>query len=153
MVNIKNKDIIVAVSGYFNPIHIGHIRLFQEAKKLGTKLIVIVNNDKQVELKGSYPFMKEKERMKIISELKSIDKAVIAIDKDRSVCKTLEYIKPDIFANGGDRFKKNIPEIAVCKKIGCKTIFNIGVGGKIQSSSLLIKKFLDDKKFYETRKK
>jgi len=147
----NNKNIVVAVSGYFNPVHVGHIKLFKEAKKLGTKLVVIVNNDKQVELKGSYPFMKEKERSEIILGLKSVDKVVIAIDKDRSVCKTLEYIKPDIFANGGDRFKKNIPEIAICKKIGCKAVFNVGQGGKVQSSSWLIQKFLDDKKFYETR--
>ncbi|MFH1582626.1 MAG: adenylyltransferase/cytidyltransferase family protein [bacterium] len=139
----KKKKIIVAVSGYFNPVHIGHKRLFEEAKKLGTKLIVIVNNDKQVESKGSFPFMKEKERLEIISSFKPVDKVVLAVDKDRSVCKTLERIKPDIFANGGDRSKNNIPEVAICNKIGCKMVFNIGRGGKVQSSSWLIKRFLE----------
>lgn len=135
----KEKEVIVAVSGYFNPLHIGHIRLFKQAKKLGTKLIVIVNNDKQVKLKGSFPFMNGKERMKIIASIKPVDKVVLSLDKDGTVCKTLRHIKPDIFANGGDRTIKNIPEVAVCKGLGCKMIFNVG-GKKIQSSSWLINK-------------
>ncbi len=139
--NKKNKKPkIVAVSGYFNPVHIGHVRLFEEAKKLGTKLIVIVNSDKQVELKGSFPFMTEKERAEIIASLAPVDNVIVAIDEDKSVCKTLELIKPHIFANGGDRTKSNIPEVAVCKKINCKMVFNVG-GGKIQSSSWLLSKY------------
>ena len=137
---MKNKkEIIVAVSGYFNPVHIGHIRMFKRAKKIGDKLIVIVNNDNQVKLKGSVQFMNEKERMEIISALKLVDKVILSIDKDKTVCKTLKLIKPHIFANGGDRNKKNIPEVDICKEINCKMIFNIGRGGKIQSSSWLLK--------------
>lgn len=147
---MKNKkQIVVAVSGYFNPIHVGHIRLFKQAKKLGTKLIVIINTDKQIKLKGSSLFMNEEERLEIVKSIAPVDNAILAIDKDKSVCKTLELIKPDIFANGGDRTRKNIPEVATCKKIGCKMVFNIGKGGKIQSSSWLIddfkKKVLQDK--------
>ena len=137
---MKNKkEIIVAVSGYFNPVHIGHIRMFKRAKKIGDKLIVIVNNDNQVKLKGSVQFMNEKERMEIISALKLVDKVILSIDKDKTVCKTLKLIKPHIFANGGDRNQKNIPEVDICKEINCKVIFNIGRGGKIQSSSWLLK--------------
>jgi cytidyltransferase-like protein len=140
MTNKKKKPIVVAVSGYFNPIHIGHIKLFEEAKKLGNKLVVVVNNDRQVKLKGSAPFMKEKERIGIIAALAVVDKVVLAVDKDRTVCKTLELVKPDIFANGGDRTRKNIPEVAVCNKMGCQMVFGVG-GKKVQSSSWLLNKF------------
>jgi cytidyltransferase-like protein len=126
----------VAVSGYFNPLHVGHVRLIKAAKKFG-KLVVIVNNDRQVKLKGSTPFMNEKERMEVIATLKPVDDVVLSIDDDLPVCKTLEMIKPDIFCNGGDRTAKNIPELGVCKKIGCEVKFGIG-GPKVQSSSALI---------------
>lgn len=137
--NIKT----VCVSGYFNPIHSGHISLFKEAKKLGDYLIVIINNDSQVKIKGSVPFMKAKERAEIIKNLRMVDKTVISIDKDRTVCKTLAKINPDIFANGGDRRNtKDIPEAEVCNKLGIKMIFNVG-GEKTQSSSKIIKKAVD----------
>ena len=145
----KDKEVLVAVSGYFNPLHIGHTRLFEEAKKLGTKLIVIVNNDEQVKLKGSFPFMNEKERIEIIAALTPVDNVILAVDKDRTVCKTLELIRPDIFANGGDRTKNNIPEVPVCQAINCKMVFNAGEGGKIQSSSWLLEKFLKTKNIHE----
>lgn len=138
----KKEEIIVAVSGYFNPVHIGHIRLFEAAKKLGTKLIVIVNNDKQVGLKGSVPFMNEKERMEIITAIAAVDNVILAVDEDRTVCKTLELIKPDIFANGGDRgpHREPVPEVRICKKIGCRMVYNVGDGGKVQSSSWLVRR-------------
>ena len=136
---VKGK--IVAVSGYWNPLHRGHIRLFEAAKELGEYLVVIVNNDEQVKLKGSAPFMNEKERMEIIAALAPVDNVILSIDKDRTVCKTLELIKPDVFANGGDRFKSNVPEVEICKKIGCKMVFNVGRGGKVQSSSALLRLF------------
>jgi cytidyltransferase-like protein len=145
----KNKQIVVAVSGYFNPVHIGHTRLFEEAKKLGQKLVVIVNNDKQVKLKGGFPFMNEKERAEIVASFAAVDDVVISVDDDKSVCKTLEFIKPDIFANGGDRNKENIPEVAICEKINCKMVFNVGKGGKIQSSSWLLENFLKSRNNFQ----
>lgn len=143
--NTKNK-IVVAVSGGFDPIHIGHVRLFKAAKALGDKLIVILNNDNWYELKGRRVFMPQEERKEVIEALKPVDLVVLTKHKpgtkDISVCRELEELKPDIFANGGDRFLNNIPEVDTCNKIGCKMVFNVGDGGKIQSSSWLLKKYL-----------
>jgi len=135
----NRKHIVVVASGYFNPLHIGHIWYLRESKKLGDKLIVIVCNDKQVKIKNSVPFMNEKERMEIIASLKWIDEAVLSIDQDETVCKTLEMIKPDIYTKGGDRTPDNMPkaEIDTCKKLGTKIVYGVG-GKKIQSSSRLI---------------
>ena len=129
---------VVAVSGYFNPVHSGHLDYLREANKLGDKLVVILNNDKQCALKGNI-FMNEQERMDILSSLKMVDEVQIAIDTDGSVCKTLKLIKPDIFANGGDRTENNIPEVGICNRLGIKMVFNVG-GDKIQSSSNLLHK-------------
>jgi cytidyltransferase-like protein len=138
---------IVVVSGYFNPLHVGHIEHMEEAAKLGDKLIVIVNNDEQVKAKGSYPFMNESDRARIVSSLKCVHQCVIATDKDGSVVKTLSelysYYATDyffdimIFANGGDRRKNNSPEEAYCTWRKIKTVYNVG-GSKTQSSSELI---------------
>lgn len=128
----------VCLSGYFNPLHKGHVRYFKEAKKLGDCLIVIVNNDKQVKLKGSKPFMNQEERLEIVSSIRYVDKALLSIDKDKSVIKTLKLVKPDIFAQGGDRTIGNIPEKAICDKLGIKIVEMVG-GEKIQSSSTLLK--------------
>lgn len=133
----NKKPIIVAVSGGFDPLHIGHIRMFDKAKKLGDKLVLILNSDRFLMRKKGYIFMKFKERKEIIENIRSVDKVVPCIDKDQSICKTLEKLKPDIFANGGDRKLSNIPEKRICKKLGIKMVFNVG-GGKIQSSSRLI---------------
>lgn len=134
---VKKKSIIVAVSGYFNPLHVGHLEMIARAKKLGNKLIAIVNNDKQVALKGSVPFMPEKDRLKIIAALRDVDQVFLSIDKDKTVCRSLSKIKPHIFANGGDR--KNIgdvPEYQICQKLGIKMVD--GLGKKIRASSEMI---------------
>ena len=140
----EKKKITVVVSGGFDPVHVGHIRMFNEAKKLGHKLIVLINNDNWLLAKKGYVFMSEKERVEIIESFSAVDEVRLTSHSkntiDRSVCTDLEKIKPDIFANGGDRFKKNIPEVALCQKIKCKLVFNVGDGGKIQSSSWLIDK-------------
>lgn len=142
----SQKAIVVAVSGGFDPIHIGHVRLFTEAKKLGDKLIVILNNDNWLIDKKGKVFMKQSERKEIIEALKVVDKVVLTSHKkgeyfrDKSVVRELTKMKPDIFANGGDRFAKNIPEYKICKKLGIKMVFNVGKGGKIQSSSWLVGK-------------
>ena len=134
---------IVCVSGYFDPIHVGHIEYFKKSKKIGDKLLVIVNNDKQAILKKGKPFMPEDERVKIIKELRCVDMVVKSIDTDRTVCKTLGTIepKPDYFCNGGDQNNNTIPETDICKKRGIE--LRDGFGEKIQSSSWLINNALN----------
>jgi len=137
------KKVVVAVSGYFNPLHVGHLEMIARAKKLGDKLIVIVNNDKQVKLKGSVSFMSETDRLEIIKALRDVDKAVLSIDDYRlpngavPIIKTLAKLKPDIFANGGDRHSLNdVPEYPICQKLGIRMVD--GLGEKIRASSALI---------------
>lgn len=132
------KKITVAVSGYFNPLHVGHLEMMEKAKKLGDILVVIINNDHQVKLKGSVPFLNQTDRMKIVSAVKWVDKVFLSIDRDPSVCKSLAKVKPDIFAQGGDRKHGNIPtsETDVCRKLNIKRVD--GLGKKIRSSSTLI---------------
>lgn len=138
----KDKKVVVAVSGEWDPIHVGHVRLFEEAKKLGDKLVVILNNDNWLRKKKGYVFMNEKERREVLLALAAVDEVVITSHKanpsDMSVCAELKKVKPRIFANGGDRTLKNIPEVAACRGIGCKMVFNVGKGGKVQSSSWLV---------------
>jgi len=128
-----SEEKVVAVSGYFDPIHVGHIEYFKLAKELGTKLVVIVNNDHQCCLKKGKPFMKQEDRVKIVQSIKGVDEAVMSIDEDKTVCKTLDLLKPDIFANGGDRSNSEIPEFKICKENGTKVMD--GLGDKIRSSS------------------
>jgi len=128
---------VVAASGYFDPLHVGHIEYLKLARELGDKLIVILNNDEQVLLKKEKPFMPLRERKVILESVKFVGEVFVSIDKDKSVCKSLAKIKPDIFAKGGDRFITNIPEMQTCKKLNIKIVD--GLGEKIQSSSWLIK--------------
>ena len=127
------KEVIVAVSGYFDPIHVGHLEYLKLAKNLGNKLIVIINNNLQAELKKGEFFMHEKDRMEIVAALRFVDEVFLSVDTDGSVCKSLEIIKPDIFANGADRSLDEIPETAVMKKYNIKMVD--GLGSKIRSSS------------------
>jgi len=127
----------VVASGYFDPIHVGHIEYLKLAKELGGELIVIVNNDKQALQKKGFFFMNESERLEVVRNIKYVDDVFLSIDEDKSVCKSLEKLKPDIFAKGGDRNSSNIPELDVCKKYNIKLVD--GLGEKIQSSSDLIK--------------
>lgn len=136
---------VIITSGYFNPLHIGHTNLIREAKKLGDFLVVIVNNDEQVKIKGSVPFMPEQERIEIVKALRYADDVILAIDKDGYVAKSLEMIAKKYpgdlyFAKGGDRNADNIPESEkeVCQKFNIKIINGVG-GDKVQSSSWLLK--------------
>ena len=140
---MKPKAIIV--SGYFNPLHKGHLELFEKAKTKGDELWVIINNDVQRELKGSKAFMEEDERIIIVTAIGIVDKALISIDKDKTQCETLRFLEKEygaeydlFFANGGDQNNNSIPEVTVCKEKGIGLLE--GLGSKIQSSSWLLKK-------------
>ena len=140
---MKKKKAII-VSGYFNPIHKGHLEYFNNAKALAEELFVIVNNDRQRAIKGSKEFQKEDERMIIVSNIKAVDRAILSIDQDRTVCQTLKVIAKDYsteyelaFANGGDQNNDTIPERPICEEVGIALID--GLGDKIQSSSWLLK--------------
>ena len=135
----------VIVSGYFNPIHKGHLEYFNNSRALADELFVIVNNDAQRALKGSKEFQNQEERMIIVSNIKAVDKAILSVDEDRTVCATLKKIAQEYggeyklsFANGGDQNNDTIPERPVCEEMGISLID--GLGDKIQSSSWLLKK-------------
>ena len=149
----RRKKIVVAVSGGFDPLHIGHLRLFEKAKCLGDELVVILNNDNWLKKKKGFVFIPQNERKEIIKSLKWVDRVILtghnSHPKDMSVGVELKKLRPNIFANGGDRVKNNVPEVAVCKEINCKMIFNVGRGGKIQSSSWLLEKFLKSTNNYQ----
>lgn len=133
----SRKKTVVAVSGYFNPLHVGHLEMIEKAKQLGDKLVVIVNNDYQVKLKGSVPFMSLADRVKIIGALRAVDEVFISIDRDKTVCRSLAKLKPDIFANGGDRKSLgDVPEYPICQSLGITMVD--GLGKKIRASSKLI---------------
>ena len=140
---MKKKAIIV--SGYFNPIHKGHLEYFNSAKALADELFVIVNSDLQRALKGSKEFQKEDERLCIVQNIKAVDTAIISIDEDRTVCATIAHLHKHFnkthdlsFANGGDQDNNSIPEAPICKELGVQLID--GLGDKIQSSSWLLNK-------------
>ena len=140
---MKPKAIIV--SGYFNPLHKGHIEYFHLAKSKGDQLFVIVNNDQQRALKGSKEFMLEQERFLLVNELAVVDQVILSIDKDTTVCASLEKIHNDysevfelFFGNGGDQNNEIIPEVTICQKVGIGLLDDLG--DKIQSSSWLLKK-------------
>ncbi len=128
--------VLVVASGYFDPIHKGHVEYLEEAKKLGDKLVVIVNNDFQASLKKGKSFMSQDQRLAIVKALVCVDDVFLSIDNDGTVCKSIEYLRPSIFAKGGDRTAGEIPEGFICKKLGIKIVD--GLGPKIESSSRLI---------------
>ena len=140
---MKPKAIIV--SGYFNPLHKGHLELFEKAKSAGDELWVIVNSDLQRTLKGSKEFMDENERLIIVNAIKFVDKALISIDNDKTKRETLAHLADNLsenfqlfFANGGDQNNESIPEVTICMEKGIGLLE--GLGDKIQSSSWLLKK-------------
>ena len=133
------KEKVVIVSGYFDPIHVGHLEYLQMASQLGDTLLVIINNDEQAILKKGESFMSEKDRMEIVFALECVDEVLISCDTDASVCKSIELaaqFKPMadlIFAKGGDRNFGEVPEVDVCEKLGIEMVDNLGE--KIRSSS------------------
>jgi len=139
--------IVGIISGYFNPIHTGHLDYIESAKELCDTLYVIVNNDKQVELKGSKRFMSEESRVRIAGSLRAVDNAILSVDDDPSVVKSIEkiykkyqddpFVYGYIFMNGGDRKEGNTPEAEFCNNRGISLLYNVG-GGKTESSSTLL---------------
>jgi len=134
----KSKKKCIAVSGGFDPVHVGHVRMIQAAAKFGD-VIVICNSDAWLKRKKGYTFMPFAERAEIIRAFKGVKDVIEADDEDGTVCETLKVLQPDIFGNGGDRFNTNTPETQTCKKYDIEMLWGIG-GGKIQSSSDLVAK-------------
>lgn len=137
------KNIVIA-SGYFDPIHVGHINYFKGSKELGDYLIVILNNDEQAKIKKGGAFMLESERAEIVKAVKYVDEVFLSVDKGISVVESLRVVakmhpgSEFVFANGGDKHQGNVPEVAVCNELNIKMVDNVG-GKKVQSSSWLIK--------------
>ncbi len=127
----------VAVSGGFDPVHVGHVRMILEAAEVGD-VIVIANSDEWLMRKKGYVFMPWEERAEILSSIRGVLKVVPVDDSDGTVCEALRREKPTFFANGGDRKTDNTPEMDVCSELGIGLLWEVG-GGKIQSSSELVK--------------
>ena len=131
-----NSEITVCVSGGFDPVHVGHLRMMQETAKFG-RLIVIVNSDDWLLRKKGYVFMPFAERCELLEGFKYVAGTAAVDDSDESVCEALTRLKPDYFANGGDRENNNTPEVSLCEQLGIELLWNMG-GEKIQSSSELV---------------
>ena len=142
--NISKVQTIILTSGYFDPLHAGHLEYLKKAKALGDCLVVIINTDQQAIDKKGYVFQKQEDRMEIVRNLKMVDDVFLSVDTDASVCKSIETLKKIycrhklIFAKGGDRVTSNIPEANVCKELGIEIVD--GLGEKIRSSSEIVKK-------------
>ena len=132
----SSRRTIVVASGYFNPLHFGHVEYLERSKQLGDILIVIVNNDTQTMLKKGKVLIPCKDRIKILRALSCVDVVVESVDEDRTVCKTLAALHPDIFTNGGDQTNDRIPEAEVCNRLGIKMVD--GLGDKVESSSSIV---------------
>jgi len=144
----NSKEIVVVVSGGFDYCHVGHLRMMKEAKKLGDKLVVVLNNYNWLMKKKGYVFMKQEDRKELLESLKFVDEVVLTKHRknctDMSICSELREIYPQVYANGGDRHRENIPEFKLCVKLGINMFFNVG-GGKIRSSSDMIRECFGEK--------
>lgn len=140
------KRKIIAVSGGFDPLHAGHLRMFQDAKATGTYLVVILNNDNWLREKKGYAFMPEQQRMEIIKAIGCVDQVYLTKHepdpKDMSVCSELSLLGVNVFANGGDRKEDNVPEVDLCKRMGIEMAWGVG-GAKIESSSELVNRAMN----------
>lgn len=140
----------IMVSGGFDPIHIGHIKMLQEAAKWG-KVIVALNSDDWLIRKKGYAFMTWSERAQIIREMSSVDSVVNFRDLDGTACHAINLYKPNAFANGGDRKKENTPEMNLCELLGIQMLWGIGGNDKPQSSSWLVNGIIEKVKSGEIK--
>ena len=145
---MKRKPVTVAISGAFDPIHVGHIRYIRDAAKLGDKLIIILNSDDFLLRKKGFVFRPFKERKEVLESIKGVDEVIASIDEDQTVSKTLEVLKPDIFAKGGIRTK--IPEEETCRKIGCKVVRHVG-GDQVKTNGEMTKVIKDHEMVGESK--
>ncbi|MFZ1987956.1 MAG: adenylyltransferase/cytidyltransferase family protein [Minisyncoccia bacterium] len=135
---MNTDPVVVAVSGGFDPVHVGHIRYFKQARELGDKLIVILNDDEWLMRKKGYVFMPQEERIEVLQSIRYIDEIIVRDPApDMSIIHMLEKLPIHIFAKGGDRTLANIPEADICNARGIKMIFGVGGSDKPQSSSWL----------------
>ena len=141
---MSEKRKVVAVSGGFDPVHVGHVQMIEEAAEHGDVMVIINSDDWLLRRKG-YVFMPWPEKAYIMSQIKGVTRVVSVDDSDDSVCEALRTHKPDCFANGGDRKKDNTPEMDMCDKLGIQMLWGIGGKDKPQSSSWLVNKFLENK--------
>jgi len=135
---------LIAVSGGFDPVHIGHVRMIRDAARYGD-VMVIINSDEWLMRKKGYVFMPYKERAEIMGNIKGVTLVTSVDDTDGTVCAALSRHKPDAFANGGDRKDKNTPEMDLCDHIGIQLMWAIGGNSKTQSSSSLVNKLKENK--------
>lgn len=129
----------VVVSGGFDPIHVGHLRMIKEASKFGD-VIVVLNTDEWLVRKKGYAFMSWEDRAEILNSIKYVSEVVKAEDEDGTVWRNLRTIKPDYFANGGDRTLETTPELQVCEDFGIEPLFGVGGEDKYDSSSALVRR-------------
>lgn len=135
------KPTAVIVSGYFSPLHVGHLDMIEDAERRGDAVIVIVNNNAQQVAKKGKLIIDETDRLRIVNALRDVDHAFVAIDDDRTVSASLVKIAHDfpdhrlIFANGGDRKPEFVPEVTVCDEHGIEMLFGVGGDSKADSSS------------------
>ena len=139
----------ICVSGGFDPLHVGHVRLIESASEHGD-VFVILNSDEWLMRKKGYMFMTFDERKEIIQSMRSVHDVVEVNDNDGTVCEALKRIRPHFFGNGGDRLSDNVPEVGLCKELGIKMVFNLG-GEKIQSSSDLVQSYKEMSENSENR--
>ena len=140
------KDKTVMLSGGFDPVHVGHIRMIVEAREFGD-VIIAVNSDKWLRRKKGYIFMPFEQRCEVLAAISGVTMVTDVDDADETVCESLKRLKPDIFGNGGDRTSENTPEMDVCEELGIEMVWSLG-GGKIQSSSELVIKNQSNTKLY-----
>ena len=127
------------VSGGFDPVHAGHIRMIRHAAQYGD-VIIIANSDSWLWRKKGFVFMEYERRIEILNAIKGVILVDSVDDSDGTVCDAIRRHKPTYFANGGDRGKSNTPEQSVCEELGVQLLWGVGGEEKLQSSSDLAKK-------------